>query len=248
MEDVGKNSQDFDVFHVYFTALQKRKMGMFVCACLSVCVHAGSHDVSFSHAALAKKKGKKGGIAADVSLPLSFSAAAARLPLKRFGKGKKWGRLGVEGLTRAKGRWWRERNRQTQLAKESQSERISELALMQGGGGGLHQRHPPPPLYPTLMAVLLRGRMRKEGYGGLGLGSEVRFFEFTAHFETSCLDAFAALQVVVACFTNSWETALIGLLCFTGLHFMTELRGTSCSAAGTQQKTWRTFRWQACSN
>lgn len=36
--------------------------------------------------------------------------------------------------------------------------------------------------------------------------------------------------------TNSWETALIGLLCLTGLHFMIELGGTSCSAAGTRQK------------
>lgn len=50
MEDVGKNNQDFDVFHVYY-ALQKCKVCMFVCACvcLSVSVHAGSHDVSFSH-------------------------------------------------------------------------------------------------------------------------------------------------------------------------------------------------------
>lgn len=61
-------------------------------------------------------------------------------------------------------------------------------------------------------------------------------FEYTAHFETSVLDVFAALQVVVARFTNSWETALIALLCLAGLLFMTELGGTSCSTAGTQQK------------
>lgn len=71
MKDVGKSGRDFDALCVYLSVLQKCK----VC----VCTRAPMMSVSLT------LHWQKGGVAADVSLPPSVSAAAAPLPLKRLG-------------------------------------------------------------------------------------------------------------------------------------------------------------------